>query len=87
MEFLSPAKDEFSKSRGGSRISGKGVRMYKGVGVRFADFISFFLNIPRYLTDTKLFHFHGIFKNGGQGGCSNEPPEPPLDLPLEAYLT
>ena len=21
--------------------------MYKGVGVRFADFISFFLNIPR----------------------------------------
>ena len=33
-------------TRGGSRISGKGVYMYKGVGVRFADFISFFLNIP-----------------------------------------
>ena len=32
--------------RGGSRISGKGVRMYKGVGVSFAHFISFFLNIP-----------------------------------------
>ena len=32
--------------RGGSRISGKGFHMYKGVGVRFADFISFFLNIP-----------------------------------------
>ena len=31
---------------GGSRISGKGVHMYKGVGVGFADFISFFLNIP-----------------------------------------
>ena len=30
---------------GGSRISGKGVYMYKGVG--FAVFISFFLNIPR----------------------------------------
>ena len=26
-------------ARGGSRISGKGVHMYKGVGVRFADFI------------------------------------------------
>ena len=32
--------------RGGSRISVKGVHMYKGVGVCFADFISFFLNIP-----------------------------------------
>ena len=30
--------------RGGSRISAKGVHMYKGVGVRCADFISFFLN-------------------------------------------
>ena len=26
---------------GGFRISEKGVHMYKGVGVRFADFISF----------------------------------------------
>ena len=25
--------------RDGSRISGKGVCMYKGVGIRFADFI------------------------------------------------
>ena len=36
-------------TRGGSgaRISGEGVYyMYKGVAVRFADFISFFLNIP-----------------------------------------
>ena len=35
--------------RGGSKISGKGVHImyeYKGVGVRFADFISFLLNIP-----------------------------------------
>ena len=31
---------------GGSMISGKGVHIYKGVGVRFADFISFVLNIP-----------------------------------------
>ena len=33
-------------ARGGPSISGKGVHMYKGVGVRFADFITFFLNIP-----------------------------------------
>ena len=32
-------------SRGGYRISGKG-HMYKGMGVGFADLISFFLNIP-----------------------------------------
>ena len=31
---------------GGSRISGKGVHMYKAVGVRFAGFILPFLNIP-----------------------------------------
>ena len=31
---------------GGSRNSGKGVHMFKGVGVRFADFISFFLKYP-----------------------------------------
>ena len=33
-------------SRGWSRISGKGVHVYKGVGVRFVDFTSIFLNIP-----------------------------------------
>ena len=33
-------------SRGGSRISGKGVQMYKGVGVRFAELHHNFLNIP-----------------------------------------
>ena len=33
--------------KGGSRISGKGVKMCKGGGVRFADFSSFFfLSIP-----------------------------------------
>ena len=32
--------------RGGSSISGKGVHTYKGVGVRFPDFISSALNIP-----------------------------------------
>ena len=49
--------------KGGSRISGKGVHMYKGVVVRVANFISFFffLNIPCGLTEIKLIHFHRIF--------------------------
>ena len=38
-----PIDNEF---RGGSRLSGKGIHMYKGVRVRFADFIALFLNIP-----------------------------------------
>ena len=33
------------------------------------------------MNETKLFHFHRIFKKGG-GGCSSEPPELPLDRPL-----
>ena len=37
---------KITEDRGGSSVSGKGGRMYKGVGVRFADFIRFFLNIP-----------------------------------------
>ena len=45
--------------------------MYKGVGVRFADFILFFLNTPN-LTETKLFHFHRKFNNGGGGGGGEE---------------
>ena len=32
--------------RGGSKIFGKGVYMYKGTGFTFSDFISFFFNIP-----------------------------------------
>ena len=32
--------------RTGSRISEQGVQMYIDVGVRFIDFIYFFLNIP-----------------------------------------
>ena len=51
--------------RGGSRISEKGVHMYNGVGVCFADFISFFLNIPSF--GTKLFHFYRIFKKRRTG--------------------
>ena len=75
--------------RGGSRSSGKGVHMYKGVGVRFADFISFLLNIPWKWNNLislrpNYFFFYRIFKNGGQRGVSSEPltPPPPLDPPL-----
>ena len=38
--------------------------MYKGVGVRFADFV----------IETKIFYFHRAFKNGGVG--PSEPPQP-----------
>ena len=39
-------------------------------------------------TETKLFHVHRIFKNGGgedREVGSLEPPEPPLDLSLEFF--
>ena len=35
----------FSRSGEDPRFFGKAVHMYKGVWVRFAEFISFFLNI------------------------------------------
>ena len=40
--------------------------MYKGMGVLFADFISFFLKLISHENEIiKLFHFHRIFKNLG----------------------
>ena len=55
--------------------------------VRFADFITFFLNIPWKWNNfvslrPNYFPFHRIFKNGGGKGGSSESPEPPLDPPL-----
>ena len=44
--------------------------MYKGVGVRLADFIYFIIT---NLTEIKLFHFHRIFENGGGGGALDPP--------------
>ena len=78
---------EHKPSGDGSRISRKGVHMYKRVGVHFADFISFFLNIPWKWNNLvslrpNFFIFIGYFKNWGQaggGGGVNEPPEPPLN--------
>ena len=56
--------------------------------VCFGDFISFFLKYI-YLSAgcelTKLFQFHGIFKNGRRKGGSL-PPEPPLNPPLTSKL-
>ena len=60
---IATREDPYQTSRGGSRISGKGVHIYNseggggGGGVGFANFISFF----------KLFHFHRIFKKWGRG--------------------
>ena len=58
--------------------------------VGFADTISKVLKYPmkmKYfgLSETKLFHFYGIFENGGGGGGLSEPHEPPLDPPLVCY--
>ena len=63
----------------------KGVCVFVGGGVALLIF-SFFLNINlRYeTTETKLFHFHRIFKNRGRGGGSLEPS---LDPPLDCILT
>ena len=73
-------------------ITQRGFIIYKGVGVRFADFISFYLIFPKYsmkkklfgLTETQLFHFHRTFKNGGGG--FERIPETPLDPPLLDHL-
>ena len=46
--------------------------MFKGVGVRFADFMSFFLS---HLIKTELFHFHRIITNMGQRGFKRAPCE------------
>ena len=53
---------------GGSRISGKGVHIYKGVGI--ASVYPEKMKLFR-LTETK---FHWIFKNGGGGGGGGGPP-------------
>ena len=46
-------------------IPGKGVHMYRGVGVRFAD-LSHLSQIyhENEITETKLSHFHMIFNTG-----------------------
>ena len=45
MEIMFGIRVKPGKCRGVTMISGKVVHMFKSVGVRFADFISFFSNI------------------------------------------
>ena len=51
--------------------------MYKGVGGLLCYIISFFkypMKMKQFgLTETKLFHFHRIFKKQGRGGGSSKP--------------
>ena len=68
----------------------RGVLMYKSVGVPFADFISFFSNIPWKWNNLislrpNYFIFIGYLNLGGMDGGSSKPPEPPLDPPLIPY--
>ena len=48
--------------------------MYKGVGVRFADFISFFLNIPRKLNNLVSMRPSYFISIGYLKGGGSEPP-------------
>ena len=61
-------------------VPGMGVYKYKGVGVSFADFIAFILNIPMKmkqfgLSATKFFIFIGYL-------IARKGSKPPLDPPL-----
>ena len=72
-----PKQFVYLKSRGGSRISEKGVHMFKGVGVPFADFISFILNIQWKWNNLvslrpNYFIFIGYLKTRGGQGCSSQ---------------
>ena len=74
--------------RGRSKISGKGVRMYKGVGVRSADFISFFFNIPWKWNNLvslrpNYFIFIGFLKTGVREGVTLL--DPPLQFPSKNF--
>ena len=77
-------------TKGGSKISGKGVHMYQGVGVLSAEVITFFLNIrwkrnnlvsqrPNY------FIFIGYLKTSAMEGFKWAP-WTPLDPPLSTYF-
>ena len=64
--LFEPSQPRDLGTRGGSRISGKGFHMYKGMGVCFL--ILSHLSQISHGNETKLFHFHMISKNGGGGG-------------------
>ena len=58
-----------------NRIYEMGINLGQGITVRHG-------NGTKKNKQTKLFHFHKIFKDGWLGGGSSEPPEPPLNPPL-----
>ena len=60
--------------RGGSRIPGKGVHMYKGVGVRFADLI--LLKYPMVSLRPNYFISIGYLKTGAGRGVRLNPLNP-----------
>ena len=70
----------------------KGVHMYEGVGVRFADFLLFFLNIIWKWNNLvsvrpKYFIFIGYLRTGdGEGVWALDPPSEPPELPLDPPL-
>ena len=64
----------FIFNMGGSRISGEGVHMYKGVRVCFVIFSHF--SYMYHDSETKLFHFNRIFKDGGGEGDQRNPLSP-----------
>ena len=65
-----------SLCRGGSRISGKGFICIKvwGFALLILSHFSYISHENKIIwSETKLFHFHGIFQNGGgEGHCSAE---------------
>ena len=79
----------FRLCRGGSRVSGKGVHMYKVVGVALLILSHLFLishenEIIWSHRPNDLIFVAYVNTRGGEerGGGSVEPPEPPLDPPL-----
>ena len=56
----------------------RGLRMYKGMGVRFAD-LNFYLIFLKYPLKMVIKNYHRIFKNGVES-------QPPLDPPLTSVM-
>ena len=65
--------------------------MYNGFGCSLCSsyliFLKYLMKMKYFgLTETKLFHFHWIFKNGERESGSSETPDSPLDPPLDLWI-
>ena len=65
--------------------------MYNGFGCSLCSsyliFLKYLMKMKYFgLTETKLFCFHWIFKNGERESGSSETPDSPLDPPLDPPL-